>query len=341
MADLNKARRSTLRRGRMSVWIVIVFTISLATDLVPALGAGTPPGIAGKVYFMTYGWSRSARFDSPAGVFFNARKGEVYVADSGKHEILVFDTVGTPITRIRHYVDGKKPGDSAAGEPKQVAVNSGGDIFVVDALAPYLDVLDHRGRQLKRVYPGDLLKLPREAARCTAVGIDHADNVYLGTGGEECAVLVLDRDLRLARRIGKKGTGEGGFQAITGIWVDAAGRTYVTDALARPSVQVFSSDGKQVLSFGEHSAGPNNFSLPQGVVTDDLGDIYVLDGLRQVIAVFGPDGQYLTRLGGFGSAPGDLAYPTGIAGDGKRTFFTVERVGARLQGFKLDMASGS
>ena len=65
---------------------------------------------------------------------------------------------------------------------------------------------------------------------------------------------------------------------------------------------------------------------------------YVLDGLRHVIVVFSPDGRYITRIGrGFGSEPSDLAYPTGIAGDGKRTIFTVERVGARLQGFKLDI----
>jgi DNA-binding beta-propeller fold protein YncE len=269
-------------------------------------------------------------------VFYHGQKGEVYVADTGNSRILIFDKVGTPIARIRHLVDGKNPGEIRPGEPRQVAVNSHGDLFVVDSLAGYLDVLDYRGRTITRISPDELLKMPRGTVRCAAVTVDSSDHVYLGTGGDESTVLVLDRDLRLARRVGRKGEGQGAFQSITSIWVDSAGKIYVTDARNEPAVQVFSPDGKFQLGFGAHSSGPNNFSLPAGVVTDDLGNIYVLDTLRHWIGAFTSSGEFVTRLGGgLGDKPGDLTYPSGLAGDGKRSIFVIERAGARLQGFEI------
>lgn len=304
----------------------------------PALATAPPLAkIVDRVYFTSYGWSEGEQFRNPGGVYFYPKRNEVYVADTGNHQIVIFDTVGTPITRIRHDVDGMDPGSIRPGEPRRLAINSHGDIYVVDNLARYVDVLDYRGRSITRIYPADLLGTQRVTTGCSAVAVDSQDNVYIGTSGDEITVLVLDRNHKLLRRIGTKGEGKGSFQGISSLWVDDAGRVYVTDPRGEPCVQVFSPDGSELLSFGAHSAGPNNFSLPEGVVTDEIGDIYVLDNLRHLVAVFGPDGRFITRLGGFGNAPGDLAYPSGLGGDGKKVIFTVEKSGGRLQGFKLDI----
>lgn len=334
--DTGSSRRC--RRHNLWIIIVILFTGFITAVLAVTEAAAENIDIKDKVYLGVYGWSKGEPFKNPSGVFFNSRRSELYVADSGNHQILIFSALGAPVAKIRHYVDGKEPGDSKPGEPKQVVVNSRGDILCVDSLARYLDVMDYRGRSVERIYPGDLLKMERNSVSCTAVAIDSADNIYIGTGGEEATVLVLDSSLRFVRRIGKKGDGQEMFRSITGIWVDQTGKIYVTDALGEPCVQVFSSQGKFLFGIGAHSVGPNNFSLPSGVVTDDLGNIYVLDNLRHLFVVFTPEGKLIARLsGGYGGRPGDLAYPTGISGDGKRAIFTVEKVGARLQGFKIEI----
>ncbi|MBI2843189.1 MAG: NHL repeat-containing protein [Armatimonadetes bacterium] len=331
-----------LVRGDRSRWrirsavalVVALLFVSIGTGLL----AKSLPKIKENVCLISYGWSRSEKLKSPGGVFFYARKGEIYVADTGNHQILIFNEAGTPIVRIRHSVDGKEPGTSRQGEPKQVAVNSRGDIYVVDSLARYLDVLDYRGRSIERIYPGDLLDMQRDDVRCAAVTVDSADNVYIGVSGEQSAVLVLDRKHSLIRRIGEKGDGDGKFKAITGIWIDGAGKIYVSDARNEPAVQVFSPEGKLLVKFGVHETGPHNFSLPSGVVTDEFGNIYVTDSLRHWIGAFTSEGKFIIRLaGGFGTRPGDLSFPTGIASDGKRTIYTVEKAGARLQGFKLEI----
>lgn len=325
-------------RHKLCFGLVISFTFLPVAGLVLMVSAAEKIDIKDRVFLGVYGWSRGEKFRNPGGVFYYAKRNEIYVADSGNHQILIFDLGGVPAARIRHYVDGKDPGESRPGEPKQVAVNSRGDIFCVDALARYLDVMDYRGRQIKRVYPGELLQMGRDKVGCNAVAVDAADNIYLATGGGESTILVLDRELQLVRQIGAKGEEKGKFLSISGVWVDAASKVYVTDARGEPSVQVFSPEGKLILSFGAHSAGPNNFSLPSGIATDELGNIYVLDSLRHLIAAFTAEGKFVARLsGGFGQRPGDLSYPSGITCDGRRTLFTVEKVGARLQGFKLEI----
>ncbi len=318
------------------VGIVTKFTLLFMIGAMSHAGGTALPEIKDNTNLCIYGWSRSEPFKNPGGVYFYARRSEVYVADSGNHQVLVFNTAGTPVARIRHSVDSETPGEVRQGEPVRVAVNSRGDILLVDALAGYLDVLDYRGKSIKRIYPGDLLGMARDLVSCSAVAVDLADNVYLATAGGEVAVLMIDPSGKLVRKIGKKGQGEGAFTSITSVWIDGGGKVYTTDSRGEPSVQVFSPEGKVLLGFGAHSSGPNNFSLPEGVVTDELGNIYVIDGLRHWIGAFSPTGQFITRLGGgFGDRPGDLAYPTSLAGDGKRTLFTTEKVGARLQGFNL------
>ena len=318
--------------------IVIDFTILLILAVTSSVSGAKLPDIKDKPYLCIYGWSKSEQFRTPGGVYFNPRRSEIYVADSGNHQLLIFNQLGTPLAKIRHYVDSDRTGESRPGQPKRVAVNSKGDILLVDSLANYLDVMDYRGKSIERIYPADVLGLKRDAVSCSAVAVDASDNVYLATSGDDVTILVLDRKGKLVRRIGKKGAGNGMFQSVTSMWIAADGKIYVTDARGEPSVQVFSSEGAFLLGFGAHSNGPNNFSLPEGITTDDLGNIYVIDGLRHWIGAFTPKGEFITRLGGgFGNEIGDLAYPTSIASDGKRTIFTTEKVGARLQGFKLEI----
>ena len=211
------------------------------------------------------------------------------------------------------------------------------------ALADFVDVLDYRGRSLRRIPAADLVEVtpqPGEsspkppAVSPTAVCVDAQDRVYIGLSGSVALVAVLDDDGRLVRRIGQRGTEPGQFTGITGLWVDKQGRMIVTDVSATP-VQVFSSEGELLSWFGKHEVGWANFSLPSGAVRDGAGRIWVADPIRQVVKSFDDKGNFLAAIGGLGTGPGEMRYPVSVSGDGDRLLVVLERAGARFQVFEV------
>jgi sugar lactone lactonase YvrE len=293
------------------------------------------------------GYGRGMPFKVPAGVWFDAHRGEIYVADRGNHKIAVFDKEGLPLRSFLHYVSRRRPDGTVVlqpGEPKGLAVNSRGDIYLIDGMDDALEVLDYRGRHLARWRAADLLEPeegdsppPGRADTLTtpaAVAVDGRDRVYVATTGRRCQIVVLDPEGRVLRRFGRRGREPGAFLAITGISVDGQGRILVTDAQGMP-VQCFSPEGELLVAFGKHAMGAENFSLPAGAVRDGGGDIWVLDTIRQVLRRYDPKGELLSTIGGLGAAPGQMHSPVAVAGDGDRLIVVVEKDGARFQVFQV------
>lgn len=302
--------------------------------------AKADPQIKLNYVYAATGYSASQRFARPSGAFYDAVRGELYVADTGNGQIVILDKRGIGVAKIRHFVVDPKSGDRHVGEPRSVAVRKNRDLLVVDNLCSYLDVLDSSGNFLQKVWPADLVGKPRSSIQPRCLALDSTGNVYVGVSGNAKEILVLGPDLRLKSQMGVEARGDS--RGITGLWVDKDGRVFATYAVG-VCVRVYAPDGKQLFSFGIHDSGPNNFSLPAGLVTDSGGRLWVLDTLRHVVAVHKPvpttsGVSYVfssLAIGGMGSSPGELMYPSGIAGDGSTRVFVVESTGARVQAFQL------
>ncbi len=290
-----------------------------------------------RVVAIVAGYGRDMPFKRAEGIAFDRARQEVYVADGGNHQIAVFDLQGMRQRVFPHWVektDAQGKPVLQPGDPKAVAVNSRGEIFVVDSAADYLDILDYRGRSIAKLRAEDLLEaedrgrfkgplLPVEVA------VDAQDQIYVALSGRN-QVVVLGADRKPIRRIGRSGKEKGGFTSITGVAVDKEGRVFVTDASATP-VQVFSPQGELLLSFGAHETGWQNFSLPVAAIPDGEGNIWVADAVRQVVSKFDAKGDFVSAIGGFGIRPGELRYPSALAGDGDKYLFVLEKVGGRYQ----------
>lgn len=309
----------------------------------PAASASAPPVT---LLSVVNGYGRGQPFKVPAGVWFDAHRGEIYVADRGNHKIAVFDKDGLPLRDFIHYVPRRQPDGKVVlqpGEPKGLAVNSRGDIYLIDEMDDALEVLDYRGRHLARWSAADLLG-PEKASSPSGssdtlttpagVAVDDQDRVYVATTGDRCEIVVLDPAGQVLRRFGHRGRERGAFLAITGISVDKQGRILVTDAQGVP-VQCFSPEGELLVAFGKHAMGAENFSLPAGAIRDGEGDIWALDTIRQVLRRYDPKGKLLSTIGGRGTAPGQMYYPVAVAGDGDRLIVVVEKNGARFQVFQV------
>lgn len=308
-----------------------------------------------KYLFVSYGYSSAQHFSKPSGLFYEAKRGELYVADSGNGQIVILDKKGMSVAKIPHSVIDAAKGNRFRGEPRGVVVQKTGDILVVDNLCNYVDVLDYQGHSVRQIWPADLIGQPRTKVQPRCLAQDSAGNVYVGLSGVEREILVLTPDLKLKTRMGvesmaawipdSRGESNGESKGVSGLWVDSAGTIFATYAKGI-CVRAYGPDGAELMDFGSHDAGPQNFSLPAGLVSDAKGRLWVLDTLRHVVSVFsvakadkGLTSKFLALgLGGMGQSAGDLAFPTAISGDGSGKLYVAESAGARVQAFEIDPA---
>jgi DNA-binding beta-propeller fold protein YncE len=275
-------------------------------------------------------------FRNPLGIFFDGLHDEILIADTGNHRVVILDGKdGFPKAAFQHLVRRKGAAQATPGEPRNLAVNSLGEIFVVDNLCDYVQVCDFRGAHLEEIRLQDYVQPVSQSTELdlkpVAVTVGPGDKLYIATS---CWIFVFDKKLEFQKRLGQRGHGNSGFTAITDLWVDAEGNVFVTDARGL-GLRVLSPQGDVLLAFGEHDAGFNNFSLPVGVITDRRGYIWVADVLRHIVPIFDPNGKFLDYIGAFGAGPGQFAFPSGIATDRDGRIVVLERVNARLQCFQL------
>jgi DNA-binding beta-propeller fold protein YncE len=283
-----------------------------------------------EVLYISGGSSPGTPFSGPLGIFFDKTRDEIYVADTGNHQIVVFDKNGLPVFNFPHLV----PSDngSLAGEPKSVVVDSGGQIFVTDGMVRFVDVLDHMGRRIQTIDPPSDECDDRHRFEVLALG--SGDEVYAAYVCDGLSVAVIDSNLNINRVIALASP-EAGRHCISDIDVGADGMIYVTDPCAETMVQVFLPDGRFHAGFGRHDAGFENFSFPAGIAVMSDGLIWIVDAVRQIASCFSIDGEFLHYIGGRGAGPGAFDYPSALATDRSGRLFVLERVGNRYQCFKL------
>jgi uncharacterized protein (TIGR03663 family) len=185
---------------------------------------------------------------------------------------------------------GSGPGEF--NEPRGLATDTGGNLYVADTKNSRIQVFDPNGQFLRAIgAPGSgdgQLKEP------CGVAVD-AD----GT------VIVADTwNHRIARF---KGDG-----SWLGVWTDdqrgffgpraallSRGFLYVADTGNKRIVR-FDKDGKRVSDWGTPGSGPGQFVEPVGLAADAAGNVLVADTGNHRIQVFDPEGKFVREFAVFG-----------------------------------------
>lgn len=281
------------------------------------------------------GWQQPLR--NPSALHYDSKAGEVFVADAGNHRVVIYDSELRPKYSFDHFVPDQRSGRTIKGEPRDVAVNSVGEILLIDNLASYVGVFDYRGKLLEKIYPKALYGDTSLAVKPQCLAVDEADNLYVAVSGDVTTVLVLDSLFNLKRMIGQRGGGEADFSSPMACYVHR-GKLYVTDLYANPAVKVFDTAGTFLFGFAGHDIDRGDVSFPAGITVMETSSgnirIWVADGLRQVIKVFDETGEFSEVVGGYGFNPGEFRYPSDIADLGGGAFCVVERIGNRIQRFQ-------
>ena len=131
---------------------------------------------------------------------------------------------------------------------------------------------------------------------------------------------------------GSVGSGNGQFNAPSGIAVSAAGQVYVADA-SNNRVEVFNGSGTYLSQFGSAGSGDGQFALPHGVVLSPGGQVYVADYANSRVQVFSSGGVFQSKFGSVGGGNGQFILDDGVAVNSAGQVYVTDQGNNRVQRF--------
>jgi DNA-binding beta-propeller fold protein YncE len=208
------------------------------------------------------GDASNGKLKKPANVAVD-EAGTIYVADTARREILVYDAAGNFI---------KTYGKAIAKKPVDVGVY-GDYVYILDLGENDIKVIDKKSGELvksigraedEKQEEGKFLSIPANFY-IDKKGIIYVTNIGNGT------VSKLDADGHFLGSFGKLGDAFGEFTRPKGVTVDAQGRIFVVDG-GNQNVQIFSEAQRLLAFFGTPPLKRGALNLPTGiaVTTDNL-----------------------------------------------------------------------
>jgi len=272
-------------------------------------------------------------FRRPAGLLVDSPRGLLFVADTGNHRIAIFDESW----RCRGCISYEE--EESAGEPKAMAIDARGRLFVVDALSPEIEVLNPRGSRIASFSP----RLPEgtpadERPQDIAIGAK-TGRIFVVYAGEVPGIAILDPGGKTLSTIGFAEANQASLVSPVALAVDPEEtRLVVADPLAEEEIHVIPLGDGAPHSFGKHGRAAGTLSIAVDVTWGPERTVWVTDANRHSIEVYDDQGSHLGSLGGFGPGPGQLNYPARCAFLAPDRLVVLERAGARFQVLTLDLS---
>lgn len=252
--------------------------------------------------------------------------------------------------------------------PYDVAVNSAGQVYVVDRGNKRIQKFDANGNFLTtwgsegsdngqfyypegiavdssgNVYVADNGRIqkfgPNGAFLANVVtgivaldvAIGPAGNIYVCGGIGADAIGVFDANGTLINSWGSNGPSDEQFDLTPGIAVDSAGNVYVTD-MGKHRIHKFSSNGTLLTRWGSYGSGDGQFQRLGKVEVDSAGNVYVTDVENRRVQKFDANGNFIEKWGSEGSGNGEFLFNFGLAVNSSGNVYVADLLNSRIQKF--------
>jgi DNA-binding beta-propeller fold protein YncE len=261
-------------------------------------------------------------FVEPTGLAVNSTNSTLYVVDTGASAVekLTY-SVGSNSLSLTPVLSfgGPGAGDSQFNTPTAAALDSDGNVYVVDSGNNRVQKFTADGVLITILAPSDTHAFNHP----TGIAIDPSNNIYV-LDRDNSRVEKFNASLAWVESWGSVGTGDGNFTTPYAIAADPFGNVFVMDA-GNHRVQKFnSSDGAFERTWGSSGSGNSQFLADSqgrtGIATDANGNVFVADAGNNRVQEFNPNGAFITTFSTL-QGGGQLNGPTGIAVDtGGRVF---------------------
>ena len=173
----------------------------------------------------------SLNFQQPTGIAYNRASGEIWVVETGAHQISVLSREGE---RIR-TLGGRGTAPGLFNYPTFIWIDSQGRVLVVDSMNFRVQIFNAHG-QLVSTF-GESGDATGNMARPKGIATDSQGHIYVADALFH-AVQIFDDQGSFLSSFGGQGQKEGEFWMPTGIYIDETDHIYVADSY-NARVQVF------------------------------------------------------------------------------------------------------
>ncbi len=242
-------------------------------------------------------------------------------------------------------------GNGQFEHPGDVALDSKGNIWVLDTESSRIEEFNERGEYLQKF--GAAGSEGGQMSEPAAVAVDSKGNVWVadtsnsrivefnGEGGFEKAigfgVSNGKEEFEICTagcRKGTRGSGSGQFGLPEGIAVDANGNIWVADTY-NGRIEELNEKGEYEKTVGSKGSEPGQIGEPEGLAAAH-GDIWVADWSNNRVEQFTEGGKYVRELGSAGSGDGGLSRPYGVAVDASGHVWVDDTNNGRIEEFHED-----
>ncbi|MDI6716575.1 MAG: hypothetical protein QME63_06485 [Actinomycetota bacterium] len=281
-------------------------------------GENTPKGLTN--LFSIYGFEGD-RLSKPSDVAVDS-SGNIYIADTDKHRIVVCDSNGNFIETFGER--GKRR--YQLWYPNAIAVADNGMVFVVCKQTNKVVIFDSSHKPVWEI------NVPEPVAVTTK-----KNRLYVTASR---GILIGDFKGNQIAAFGSRGKMPGQVDFPSGIAVDDKGIIYVADSM-NYRVQAFTPEGKSLWTYGKGVKGDplmdiqRTFGLPASITIDKDGLLYVMDAFAGEIYIMNNKGEVLDKVGDWGHNEGTFYYPAGIKYAGNETFVVADKFNDRVQVIRI------
>ncbi len=197
----------------------------------------------------------TGQLKSPLNCFVD-KNDYLYVADPGRHELVLYDSVDNYIGKIS---------DTGSFKPTDVMV-FGNEIWLTNPENHRLNVYDKETHQLIR-YFADQYGVGDDGFLYSPFNVFITDDIVYITDFGDFKIKQYDHKGKFLTSIGSYGTGTGQFVRPKGIACDKESNLFVVDA-GFENTQMFNQKGQLLMFFGGPYKGPGDMWLPAKVIVD-------------------------------------------------------------------------
>lgn len=169
--------------------------------------------------------------NQPTGIACNRNTGDIWVTETGSHQILRFNREGKMISKI----GGRGTGPGLFNFPTFIWIDESGHIYVVDSMNYRLQIFDRDGNFIHSF--GQSGDATGDMARPKGVATDSEGHIYVADALFN-AVQIFDREGSFLYSFGNQGQGDGEFWMPAGLFIDDQDHIYVADTY-NARIQIF------------------------------------------------------------------------------------------------------